>query len=170
LAPHGGAIEVETSDQLDVFLSELANADIVANVLDVQGFWGRSQTFERLHVTAPSIHPPTLLPGAAPVDGKDRLRHGPAVAVRRRPARLREPPGGHPPGGRADREAKCLVAARIQDELETARGHREEIGFRIFDDAEAARVPGAAVARRPSAGAVVSPTTTGACTASTAAF
>jgi hypothetical protein len=73
-------------------------------------------------------------------------------------------------GGRADREAKCLVAARIQDELEAARGHREEIGFRIFDDAEAARVPGAAVARRPSAGAAVSPTTTGACTASTAAF
>lgn len=135
LAPHGGAIELKTSDQLDVVESELAAQGVVANVWDVHGSWGRSQTFQRLHVTAPSFYTDSY-PGLRQL--MDKTDYSTGLPFRFSVA-LHGYGGSQKGiilGGRADREAKCLVAARIQDELEAARGDRDEIGFRIFDDAE----------------------------------
>lgn len=135
LAPHGGAIELRTSDQLDVVENELAGAGHVANVWDLQGAWGRSQTFQRLHVTAPSIDTETF-PGLRQL--MDKTDYAPGLPFRFAVALhgYGSSQKGIILGGRADREAKCLVALRIQDELEDARGDRDEIGFRITDDAD----------------------------------
>ena len=134
-APHGKNIEVKTSDQLDVVQAGLAAEGVVANVWDVQGAFGIQQTFQRLHVTAPALYPDSF-PGLRQLMAKPDFAAGIpfrfAVALHGYTSGQK----GIILGGRADREAKCLVVERVQDELEAVRGNRTEIGFRITDDAD----------------------------------
>jgi len=55
-APHGGAIEEETSDELASLASELTSLGHVPAVWDAQGIWGSGQTYRRWHITAPDIN------------------------------------------------------------------------------------------------------------------
>jgi hypothetical protein len=134
-APHGKNVEVKTSDQLGVVEDQLAADGVVANVWDVRGGFGLGQTFQRLHVTAPSIYPdsfPGLRQLMAKTDWATGIPFRFAVALHGYTSSQK----GIILGGQADREAKCLVAARIRDELAAARGNAGEIGFRIVDDAD----------------------------------
>jgi phage replication-related protein YjqB (UPF0714/DUF867 family) len=54
LIPHGGAIEVNTSDQLTAFVTEIGAENV--NVWESDGRWGDDQTHERWHITATALH------------------------------------------------------------------------------------------------------------------
>ncbi len=55
-APHGGAIETGTSDQLATIDTELTILGTPAAVWDAQGTWGSGQTHRRWHVTSEDIN------------------------------------------------------------------------------------------------------------------
>ncbi|HKI06572.1 MAG TPA: hypothetical protein VKK31_31640 [Thermoanaerobaculia bacterium] len=147
VVPHGGAIETKTSDQITSVLNALsAGWAVHGSLWEANGTWGLEQTRERWHITATAILAasyPALTKLFAELDFAAAEPAQPGQAAR--PARPFQyvlalhgfdagaTEKGLILGGQADREAKCLVALRIQDELETSRGSRNEIGFRIFD-------------------------------------
>ncbi len=53
--PHGGNIELATSDQLAHTKSELLNLGLVPTIWDCRGRWGGGETFERWHVTSTDL-------------------------------------------------------------------------------------------------------------------
>lgn len=133
LAPHSGAIETKVRDQVDPVLTELDTGwGVDANLWEGSGSWGRSQTFQRWHATSDAIMPesfPALdyLLRQAEFSPGVPFQH--VLALHGYGSSQK----GIIVGGRADREAKCLVARRIQDELLTWRGDEEEIGFYLHD-------------------------------------
>jgi phage replication-related protein YjqB (UPF0714/DUF867 family) len=128
LVPHGGGIEVKTSDQISTILALVAGA----NLWEGRGTWGLAQTYSRWHITGSAIMPETF-PALEELLSRDDFAAGVpfqyAVALHGYDLSGK----GIIVGGRADREAKCLVVRRIQDELLTSRGDEEEIGFYIHD-------------------------------------
>lgn len=142
LVPHGGNIELRTSDQIAPLRGRLAALGVNTNSWELDGAWanGSDQTFVRLHITAPALEPFSF-PGLRQMLDKADFAAGIpfrfAVALHGFTSTQK----AIVVGGRADREAKCLVVERIQDELETARGNRTEIGFRIVDTEGDVTVP-----------------------------
>ncbi len=128
LVPHGGGIEVKTSDQIGTILALVAGA----NLWEGSGSWGLTQTYSRWHITGSAIMPETF-PALEELLSRDDFAAGVpfkyAVALHGYDLSGK----GIIVGGRADREAKCLVVRRIQDELLSSRGDAEEIGFYIHD-------------------------------------
>jgi hypothetical protein len=136
LVPHGGAIEVKTSDQIAPIVSQLdaADVDVQANLWEVSGTWPGSlgQTYPRWHVTGSAVMPesfPALEELLSRADFATGVPFQYAAALHGYDSNDL----GVILGGRADRAAKCLVVRRIQDELLTSRDDETEIGFFIHD-------------------------------------
>jgi phage replication-related protein YjqB (UPF0714/DUF867 family) len=142
LVPHGGNIELRTSDQIAPLRNRLTTHGINSSFWEIDGAWanGSDQTFVRMHITAPALHQDSF-PGLRQMLAKTDFANGIpfrfAVALHGFTSTQK----AIVVGGRADREAKCLLVERIQDELETARGNRNEIGFRIVDTEGDVTVP-----------------------------
>ncbi len=127
MAPHGGDIETDTSTQANDFAAALQLRDgTLANVWNVEGRWGSSQTFARWHITATSIDVASY-PGLAnliPNDADDKFDW--AVAFHGFSDDEVDCPGtdDHPPfyqivlGGSAARELKCAIAQSIYEALD----------------------------------------------------
>ena len=139
LIPHGGSIELNTSEQIDDFVTEVENLldptdHIPVNVWEVEGRWGSGETFDRWHITSGDIHPDGF-------PGLDSLLSEPyfnqltgqhfqyAVAFH---GFSDNNDLGIILGGLADRNLKCHVAATIQNE---AGGRSGEVGFHIANAA-----------------------------------
>ncbi|HEX4955983.1 MAG TPA: hypothetical protein VF017_21550 [Thermoanaerobaculia bacterium] len=135
LVPHGGAIEVKTSDQIPTVLDTLANDwSVEGSLWEARGAWSRSQTRERWHITATALYENSF-PGLEALF--DRADFAPGVPFRYVLALHGYDDSsnlGVILGGQANVEDRCLVALRIQDAAEAARGSRTEIGFRIHRD------------------------------------
>jgi phage replication-related protein YjqB (UPF0714/DUF867 family) len=56
-APHGGSIELGTSDELATAKSRLIALGTTPAVWDAQGIWGNNQTYQRWHITSGDINP-----------------------------------------------------------------------------------------------------------------
>lgn len=139
MAPHGGDIETDTSAQANEFADALEDRDgTLANVWNVEGRWGSSQTFARWHITATSIDVASY-PGLAnliPDDADDKFDW--AVAFHGFSDDEVDCPGTeeHPPfyqivlGGSAARELKCAIAQSIYEALEIPRPEAVAIDIR----------------------------------------
>jgi phage replication-related protein YjqB (UPF0714/DUF867 family) len=126
LIPHGGAIEINTSAQLQPFVDELAAIGV--NVWESQGQFTEGGSHDRWHITAPDIHPDGF-PGLARLLDEPEFSPGRsfqyAVAFH---GFTDKTDLGVVLGGLADRDVLCYVADAIQDE---AGDRADEIGFHI---------------------------------------
>ena len=135
LAPHGGSIETETSDQLAMLKHELQRLGIVPTVWDCRGSWGGDETRRRWHVRADEMqrasfpgldHLLTAFPPfrfAVALDGfRWGLRPDAAGASKR----------GIILGGRAPKCAKLALRKAIEQQI----GIRGLIAFYIADERE----------------------------------
>lgn len=132
LVPHGGAIELQVSNQVVPVMNTLAQVySVAANLWEGDGQWGNNQTFQRWHITSDAIH-------RASFPGLDTLLNQPLFAVGQPFQYAAALHGfgytgnGVIVGGRASREAKCLIVGRIQDQL-AAAGRSGAIAFHIAD-------------------------------------
>jgi phage replication-related protein YjqB (UPF0714/DUF867 family) len=126
LIPHGGAIEINTSAQIQPFVDELAAIGV--NVWESQGQFTEGGSHDRWHITAPDIHPDGF-PGLARLLDEPEFATGRsfqyAVAFH---GFADKTDHGIVLGGLADRDVLCYVADAIQDE---AGDRADEIGFHI---------------------------------------
>lgn len=142
LVPHGGAIETGTSTQISPFRQVLEGSpyNVPVNYWEVEGKWGDVQTHKRWHATATNLSE-SGFPGLRMM--LDQPQYDPYAG---KPFRYALSLHGFDPGngeyeliigGQASRDDKCLVAQRIQDELQSAGKSRQEIAMVIRDDDEA---------------------------------
>jgi phage replication-related protein YjqB (UPF0714/DUF867 family) len=126
LIPHGGAIEINTSAQIQPFVDELAAIGV--NVWESQGQFTEGGSHDRWHVTATDLHPDGF-PGLARLLDEPEWTAGRsfqyAVAFH---GFADTTDHGIVLGGLADRDTLCFVADAIQDEAGSRSG---EIGFHI---------------------------------------
>ena len=139
LAPHGGATESGTSDQLTPFVTTLNAApySVPVNTWDVQGKWEDDQTQKRWHATATTISEASS-PALQAV--LDQAQFDPAAG---KAFRFVVAFHGFTAttsnaievslGGRAAQSTKCLAVYYIQDALVAAGLDRHEIAFIIHD-------------------------------------
>jgi hypothetical protein len=117
LAPHGGDIEANTGAQITTIETTLSSAfEIDANTWEAAGTWWDNLESEHWHITAKEISEDGF-PGFAD------LRGGPAFDDSRDFQYVASLHGmkfskeGVVIGGRAHREAKCLVASRMRQRM-----------------------------------------------------
>lgn len=142
LVPHGGAIETGTSDQIAP-VREVLEAeepyDVPVNLWELRGTWGDEQTHTRWHATATNLSE-SGFPGLRMMLDQDPYDSAAEKAFRYALALHGFDPGNGEAelilGGQASRDAKCLVAQRIQDRLATAGRSRQAIAMVIRDDDE----------------------------------
>jgi phage replication-related protein YjqB (UPF0714/DUF867 family) len=124
LIPHGGDIETGTSDQIAPFRAVLEDpndgiADIPVNYWDLQGEWKDVQTYHRWHITATNLTDD----GFPALQGMlNQTQYDPGAGKAFRYALAFHGFGDNTQykvilGGQADRDARCLVAKRIRDEV-----------------------------------------------------
>ena len=115
LVPHGGNIELRTSDMVAPVLTTWDGHQIDGNVWDIQGTWGSGQTYKRWHITSPDIHEDShpgleyLLADPPFAFGQDFQYalsvHGFSWSNNRKGLLI---------GGRANIESKCFMLERIR--------------------------------------------------------
>jgi phage replication-related protein YjqB (UPF0714/DUF867 family) len=118
LVPHGGEIEAGTSEQVGPIASTLASSwGIWASSWDVQGYWhdDRDES-EHWHITSDEVTSagfPGLaaLEGAPAFDGERQFRYVASLHG------MKYSQEGMILGGRASREAKCLIAGRVRERM-----------------------------------------------------
>lgn len=142
LVPHGGAVETGTSSQISPFRQVLEGSpyNVPVNYWELEGTWGDVQTHKRWHATSTNLSE-SGFPGLRMM--LDQPEYDPYAG---KPFRYALSLHGFDPkngqyeliiGGQASRDDKCLVARRIQDELQSAGKSRQEIAMVIRDDDEA---------------------------------
>lgn len=133
LVPHGNIIETNVSPQIAEVVNTLQSADyeIPVNVWEGRGAWGDDQTFQRWHITSINLHESSF-PGLREMLDQDKYDPQAGWAFRRALALhgFTESDKDLIIGGGTARNAKCLVAKRIRDELGT---RKDEVAIRIFD-------------------------------------
>jgi len=151
LAPHGGNIETETSEQAYAFAAELENLNLVpVNVWNLEGKWGNNQTFERWHITATSLDSASYpgLNDLLPADGDFDYAvafHGfggssSTQTCTNNPSAPKSLTYQIILGGGATRNLKCAMAQAIDDALVTA-SRTDAIGISIRDDVGNIEIP-----------------------------
>ncbi len=132
-APHGGSIEIATSDQLALLKRQLSSLGVAPAVWDCRGEWSGGQSFERWHIAADDIqrssfpgldHLMTVFPPFAHAVALHGFRWGPRDDDRRQDRR------GIVLGGRAPIATKLAVRQAIEVEL----GIRGLIAFYLADE------------------------------------
>ncbi|HEX3556301.1 MAG TPA: hypothetical protein VIA62_24040 [Thermoanaerobaculia bacterium] len=139
LAPHGGATESGTSDQLTPFVTTLNAApySVPVSTWDVQGKWEDDQTAKRWHATATTISEASS-PALQAVLNQPQFNAAAGRAFRFVVAFhgfSAQTSGAIEVslGGRAAQSTKCLAVHYIQDALVAANLDRHEIAFIIHD-------------------------------------
>jgi phage replication-related protein YjqB (UPF0714/DUF867 family) len=136
LVPHGGAIELNTSKQIDAFVDELGGGGnpVEVNVWEVVGQWGNNETDDRWHITAGDIHPDGY-PGLGQLVSEPLF--DPVAGQHFEYAVALHGFGDNSDfgiilGGLADRDLLCHVAATVRS---VAGSRGQEIGFHIAEAA-----------------------------------
>jgi phage replication-related protein YjqB (UPF0714/DUF867 family) len=117
LVPHGGAIETDTSRQIEPFRQVMETTYAVpVNYWNVEGEWKENQTFTRWHATTTALTGDAF-PGLRQM--LDQPKFDPAGNRAFRYALALHGFDSVTPhlivGGRADRNARCLMAGTIRD-------------------------------------------------------
>lgn len=118
LVPHGGEIEAETSTQIAPLVAAVGSHGVAVSTWDVQGHWHDDQDeSEHWHITSKEIGGGRGFPGFAWL--VDQGEQAPGRAFRRVASLhgMRYSKEGLLLGGRAHREAKCLVASRVRHRM-----------------------------------------------------
>lgn len=117
LVPHGGEIESETSEQVAPMTAAFQAHGIDANVWDVQADWftGRDES-EHWHITSSEVSEDGFPGLEEMVDAADFATGRPFQYVASLHG-MRFSKEGLVIGGRAHREAKCLVGLRVRERM-----------------------------------------------------
>ena len=136
IVPHGGAIEVKTSDQITPFvtiLEEPTTYNIPTNVWKAEGQWSDDQTSKRWHITTTNTSEHSFPALAEMLDPTDYAWFDVGHAFRRTLAfhGFSSDEADIIVGGGTDLNAKCHVATKIK--AETGMG---PVAVRIYHDDE----------------------------------
>ncbi|MDX1997619.1 MAG: poly-gamma-glutamate hydrolase family protein [Thermoanaerobaculia bacterium] len=137
LVPHGGAIEKNTSLQIDFVRDILESApySIPTNVWELKGEWGDDQTHPRWHITSTNQHEESAFPALR------TLLDEPPFSATHAFERTLAMHGFDSDqldlivGGGAALGDKCLLVDRIADSLEEVGRSRRSIAIVILDPA-----------------------------------
>lgn len=134
IVPHGGAIEVKTSDQISPFVTTLEDAatyNIPATYWKAEGQWSDDQTSKRWHITTTNTSEQSFPALAEMLDETDYTWFDTDHAFRRTLAfhGFSSDEADIIVGGGTDLNAKCHVATKIK--AETGMG---PVAVRIYHD------------------------------------
>ncbi|MCG8460180.1 MAG: DNRLRE domain-containing protein, partial [Holophagales bacterium] len=117
LVPHGGEIEAGTSEMVAPMETVLSHFGVTPHVWDVQGIWhGGTDESEHWHITSNEVGEHGF-PGLAALDAAPDFDASRDVQYAVSLHGMRYDHEGILLGGRAHREAKCLIASLVRERM-----------------------------------------------------